>query len=176
MQRRLQRRDGAVVDGDDSDDVDDSAGGADGAGDVDADASIAPLGEEAGDGASAGAGDARMPQETIEAIREGYGPFTPEAGWQARPAPADTEELWLAQMKKMKKNCSFWKGKRIAHIFSNGWAVGTFSHRETYRRATRLVFLYRDPPPYQAKWYKYGHSLELEDHGVSALWVILEKA
>ena len=65
----------------------------------------------------------------------------------------------------MKKGSAFWRGKRIAHIFDDGWDEGTFQKREK----ELLVFHYAAVP------MKYAHSLLLEEWGVSKSWVIVEQ-
>ena len=67
----------------------------------------------------------------------------------------------------MKKNGKFWRGKRLAHIFDDGWDEGTFQGREK----KHLIFLYHPP----GGSFKYAHSLDLDEHGVSNSWVITKR-
>jgi hypothetical protein len=75
--------------------------------------------DEAADGA----------QVTTEAIRASHGMYTPPVGWKIFPAPCRTEGDWATEMKKMKKGSAFWRGKRPAHVFEDGWDEGAFQDR-----------------------------------------------
>ena len=100
-----------------------------------------------------------------EAIQQSHGVYTPADGWQVCPKPADTQDAWAAEMKKMKKGASFWRSKRLAHIFDDGWDEGVFHRREK----DLLIFHYASVP------MKYAHSLLLEEWGVSKSWVIVKQ-
>jgi hypothetical protein len=105
-------------------------------------------------------------QVTTEAIRASHGVYTPPVGWQIFPAPCRTEGEWATEMKKMKKGSAFWRGKRLAHVFDDGWDEGTFQGRT----GKHLVFFYKSVP------MKYGHSLDFEEFGVAKSWVIIGEA
>ena len=94
--------------------------------------------------------------------------FTPPSTWRVcpLPAPASTPEEWLAKIKTMNKRTPFWRNKRLAHIFDDGWDMATFQGRER----DRLIFFYATD---QSKW---AHSLDFDEHGISKSWVILEKS
>ena len=74
--------------------------------------------------------------------------YTPPVGSKVSPAPVETFESWSAE-KKINKGSKFWRGRRIAHIFDDGWDEGTFQGRS----GNHLVFYYKSVP------IKYGHSL-----------------
>ena len=106
-----------------------------------------------------------MDQRTTEEIQTSHGPFNPPPGWAILPKPAPTAAEWVDMIKTFKKGHGFWRGKRIAHIFDDGWDMGTFQQREKLH----LVFFYSSDST------KFAHSLSLDDWGVSKVWVIVEK-
>ena len=75
--------------------------------------------DEAADGA----------QVTTEAIRASHGVYSPPVGWKIFPALYRTEGGWATEMKKMKNGSAFWRGKRLAHVFDDGWDEGTSQGR-----------------------------------------------
>ena len=76
-----------------------------------------------------------------------------------------TADEWTAAKAKMKKGSAWWRRKRLAHIFDDGWDEGTFQGREK----NHLVFYYKSAN------IKYAHSLELEEHGVAKSWVVIDE-
>ena len=65
----------------------------------------------------------------------------------------------------MKRGDSWWHGKKLAHIFDDGWDEGTFQSRS----GNHLVFYYKAVP------MKFAHSLLLEEHGCTMSWAVIEK-
>ena len=127
---------------------------------------------EEGDGSNAAAtgdGDGddgrMMDQRTTEEIQTSHGPFNPPPGWAILPKPAPTAAEWVDMTKTFKKGHGFWRGKRIAHIFNDGWDIRTFQQREKLH----LVFFYSSDST------KFAHSLSLDDWGGSKVWVIVAK-
>ena len=113
-----------------------------------------------------GDGDVRMDQQTTEQLQSSHGPFSPPPTWPIMPSPAANEDAWTELKKGMKANCKFWKDKQLAHIFDDGWDLGTFQKREK----THLVFSYSEVVA-----FKYAHSLLLEEWGPTKSWVVLEQ-
>ena len=99
-----------------------------------------------------------MDQQRTEQLQSSHGPFSPPSTWMHGPS---------SLKKGMKANCKFWKDKQLAHIFDDGWDLGTFQKREK----THLVFSYSEVVA-----FKYAHFLLLEEWGRTKLWVVLEQA
>ena len=70
-------------------------------------------------------------------------------GWAVVPVPATTQEEWKGNCKK-----KWWKGRRLAHIFDDGWYDGSFKRKFPGECATdRWMFYYSDDK------LEYGHVL-----------------
>jgi hypothetical protein len=65
-----------------------------------------------------------------------------------------------------------WNNKRVAHIFDDKWHDGAFK-RKLYTRAdletVRWLFYYNDDK------VDYGHTLLVEEYGMTKSWVVIEK-
>jgi hypothetical protein len=64
-----------------------------------------------------------MSQQTTEEIQASHGVYTPSPSWSVCPLPASTSEEWLALIRTMNKRTPFWRNKRLAHIFDDGWDI-----------------------------------------------------
>ena len=63
----------------------------------------------------------------------------------------------------------FWRGKKFAHIFDHGWDIGNFNRAKSNKSKTGpWTFNYPDGEP-------YGHSLDLDEHGLTKSWVVIRK-
>ena len=108
-----------------------------------------------------------MDQITTEEIQSSHGPYTPPKGWVTVALPADDEVAWADFKDKMKRGSAWWRGRRLAHIFDDGWDDGTF---QGGTKDGHLVFYYKAVP------MRYSHSLLFDEHGVGKSWVVIEKA
>ena len=71
----------------------------------------------------------------------------------------------------------WFKGKRLAHIFDDGWYGGSFKRKflgETASEnwggnADRWIFYYNEFK------LEYGHVLLIEEYGLTRSWVAIEK-
>ena len=66
----------------------------------------------------------------------------------------------------MKRGDSWWRGRKLAHVFDDGWDEGAFQGRT---KDDHLVFYYKTDKT------KFSHSLLFEEHGVTKSWVVIEK-
>ena len=64
--------------------------------------------------------------QTTEEIQAPHGVYTPPPSWSVCPLPASTSEEWLALVRTMNKRTPFWRNKRLAYIFDDGWDMATF--------------------------------------------------
>ena len=62
-----------------------------------------------------------------------------------------------------------WAGHRLAYIFADGWSTGSHKRKMTLLEAPTgtLLFYYKDIQQ------EIGHTLLLEEYGVSKKWVII---
>jgi hypothetical protein len=104
-------------------------------------------------------------QQTTEEIQASHGAYTPAAQWTTITLPAADEAAWAAAKKEMKRGDSWWRGRKLAHIFDDGWDEGTFQGRT---KDDHLVFYYKTDKT------KFCHSLLFEEHGVTKSWVVIE--
>ena len=114
--------------------------------------------------ASMGGGVGMMDQQTTEEIQSSHGPYNSPLGWTIISLPAATGDAWKEFKSKMKANCAFWRDKKLAHIFNDGWDLGNFQRREK----DHLIF------HYGSDGLKFAHSLLFKEHGVAKPWVILQ--
>jgi len=100
-------------------------------------------------------------------LSEIVGLFHPPKGWFVLDAPSKDSSSLVADLEIF---C--WTGRRIAHIFDEGWATASHARKLTLkeREATPSSFLFR---------YKtvglIMHNLELDGYGIEKTWVIIQK-
>ena len=122
--------------------------------------------EEMPDAASEAAGGANS--TSTEQTREAHGPYCIEEGWELVAVP-DTQEGQLQLFKPKWRH--WWKNKRIAHIFDDGWFTGTSRDKQLLEGKVHWVFYY-----HAMGRTTYVHSLLPEEHGLTNSWVVIAKS
>ena len=99
--------------------------------------------------------------------RQALGPFMPREGWEIVPLPeaANSQENWAKLATK-----SWWRNKKLAHIFDDEWDEGVFKNKLTDDGQPHWDFYYHKNK------LRYVHSLLLEEHGMAASWVVIKPA
>ena len=92
-----------------------------------------------------------------------HGAFVPPVGYKVLAAPS------TVTYEKMHTAIP-WSNKKIAHIFDNGWIVGTFRGKRKVRTTSPEWEVY-----YADDRRVWKHSLDLAEYGCEGTWVIIEK-
>ena len=91
-----------------------------------------------------------------------FGPFSAPDGYEVLEKPAESQKEWDA----MAKTKTWWRGKRLAHIWDDGIGWHTVAFHD--KQAKKYGF------KYQGKlWY---HPLIIENYGATRGWVVIARA
>ena len=74
----------------------------------------------------------------------------------------------------MMQKKTWWTGKRVAHIFEDGWSTASYQRKLKPAEAKEMgddfvVFHYADMGD------QLTHNLKLEEWGITKSWVVLQK-
>mmetsp|Transcript_6217 Transcript_6217/g.18392 ORF Transcript_6217/g.18392 Transcript_6217/m.18392 type:complete len:199 (+) Transcript_6217:168-764(+) len=95
-------------------------------------------------------------------LQRRWGKYAPPPGWAVLPQP--TELAWAARI----GDKDWWADKRVATIWTTGWAEGTW--RRKARRGDEFTYDFS----YGSDGI-YAHRLVVGDYGKSKTWVVIEE-
>ena len=100
-------------------------------------------------------------------LLQAHGAFEPPAGWVVAAAPDSDKYEWMDR-------AYAWSNRKIAHLFQNGWATGTFRGKSSRGRDEDNNCQW--DVYYHCERRTWVHKLPLSEYGCAGLWAILEKA
>ena len=125
-----------------------------------------PKTDEAGDDKESPVGDDGPDDERLQSH---WGPFTVPTGYSLVDKPAETQEAWDALCSKS----SWWRNKRLAHLWDDGWDTSTFKRKFGGRleegAPDRYLFFYI------ADRTECTHTLPIDKYGAARTWVVISK-
>ena len=106
--------------------------------------------------------DEESPEAEMTRLLTEFGPFSAPDGYEVLEKPTESQKEWDA----MAKTKTWWRGKRLAHIWDDGIGWHTVAFHD--KQAKKYGF------KYQGKlWY---HPLIIENYGATRGWVVIARA